>query len=394
MNPLAPVVLLLAALAGCGGAPPAEDAPAAAAPDAVTLTPAQRETAGITAETVVPVERTDTLDAPAVLALDETRTARIGAIVDGIVVATFADVGQAVEAGAVLAWIHSDVIHDAWADYRKALAERRRLVSELAFSDAAEQRAVRLFADKAIARQELERARADRVAAAEQLDVARTELRRAEEALQHLGITSGDDPTGESGEQIPVRAPYAGVVITRDVGPGTAVTPGTRLFVVSDVSVLWAQAELDETLLGRVAVGDHVQLHVPAWPDESFPGRVTMIADTVNPKTRRVTVRCEIPNAHRRLKAEMFARVALGTGTPRPQLRVPTGAVQDVGGAQVVFVEDDGGVFHPRRVVLGPEADGTVEVREGLQAGERIAVRGSFILKSELQKAALAHGDE
>jgi len=379
---------LLVVLFGCGGEPPASEQAAAPPPDVVSLTAARRETAGIVTEPVEVVTRTEALEAPAVLALDETRTARIGSFVDGMVVATFADVGQAVEAGAVLASIYSDRVHDAWADYRKALAERRRLVNELAFSKAAEERAVRLLAEKAIARQELERARADRVAAAEQLEVAATEQRRAEEVLEHLGIASGDDPQGERGERIPVRAPFAGIVIARDVGPGTAVTPGTRLFVVSDLGVLWALAEIDETELARVTVGDHVQLRVPAWPDEAFPGRVTMIADTVNPKTRRVSVRCEVPNPNRRLKADMFARVALGSGPARQQIVLPTDAVQDVGGADVVFVEESPDVFTARRVTLGGERDGMVEVRDGLRAGERVAVRGAFLLKSELEKAS------
>ena len=79
-------------------------------------------------------------------------------------------------------------------------------------------------------------------------------MRRAEEALEHLGVTNAEDPTGESGEQIPVRAPFAGVVLERLVTTGTAVTPGTALFVVSDLSTLWALAEVDETALARVAV--------------------------------------------------------------------------------------------------------------------------------------------
>jgi len=386
------IVLLLVVLFGCGGEPPPDPPTDVPAPEVVNLTPARRETAGIVTQPIEVVTRTEALEAPAVLALDETRTARIGSYVDGLVVQTLADVGQAVDAGAVLAWIYGDVVHDAWADYRKALAERRRLASELTFSRAAEERAVRLLGEKAIARQELERARADRVAAAEQLDVASAELHRAEEVLRHLGIAGGEAAHGERGEQIPVRAPFGGIVIARDVGPGSAVTPGTRMFVVSDLRVLWAVAELDETQLADVALGDHVQLRVPAWPEDAFPGRVTMIADTVNPKTRRVSVRCEIPNPDRRLKAEMFARVALGSGPPRQQLLVPTDAVQDVGGADVVFVEDPADVFRPRRVTLGAEQDGRVEVRDGVRAGERVAVRGAFLLKSELEKGSRDDG--
>ena len=388
--------LLLVAVAACGGgAPPETPSTPSPAPaeEVVVLTPAAREAAGVTS---APVERAmvaEGLEAPAVLALDETRTARVGAVVEGIVVQTFAEVGAVVRQGFVLAWLHSRVVHDAWADYRKALAERRRLASELAFAQAAEARAERLLRDKALARQDVERARADRVAVVQQLDMAGTELRRAEEALEHLGVTNKEDPSGESGEQIPVRAPFAGVVLQRDVGPGTAVTPGTQLFVVSDLSTLWALAELDETQLGAVHVGDAVQLRVPAWPDQAFAGQVTFVGDAVNPKTRRVTVRCAIPNPDRRLKAEMFATVTLGTGASRTALVVPAGAVQEMQGQPHVFVEDAAGAFRPRAVELGATLDGRVEVRSGLAQGERVATAGTFLLKSELAKGRLA-GDE
>ncbi len=385
---------IAAALAAAGvgwwlwpsGPAPAARAPAAAeAADApVTLTEDARREVGLQVEAATMAQRPDTLGANAVLVLDERRTARIGSTVEGLVVDTFSEVGDRVRAGQVLAHLHSHVVHDAWAEYRKAVAERRRAEAELAFAADGAGRAARLIADKAISAQEHERAVANRTLAAEQLEIARTEVRRTEEALEHLGITSGEDPTGESGEQIPARAPFAGVVLERLVTKGTAVTPGTTMFVVSDLSSLWAHAEIDETALARVAINRPVHLRVPAYPGETFEGRVSLIGDTVNPKTRRVIVRAIVPNPSGRLKPEMYASVEIDTGDPRDVVVVPGSAVHELDGRQVVFVEEAPGRFRPHTVTLGREQAGGVEVRSGLRAGERVATAGSFLLKSAI----------
>jgi cobalt-zinc-cadmium efflux system membrane fusion protein len=186
-----------------------------------------------------------------------------------------------------------------------------------------------------------------------------------------------------------VRSPLDGVLLQKSLTQGTAVTPGTPLFVVSDLRQLWAVAEVDETVSPLVEAGRPVSLTVAAYPGESFAGTVAFVADMVNPKTRRVTVRCTVPNPDLRLKPEMYATITLGTGEPRRVLAVPSSAVQEIDGKALVFVHD-GKTFVRREVALGPEAEGLVEVRSGLRGGERVAASGSFLLKSELLKGSLA----
>ena len=393
----AAVVLVLAAVGWWwtrAPAPTGAEAPSApATSDTVAMTADAMRDAGVAIVAAREAERADSLAANAVLALNEQRTARVGSMVEGNVVGTFKDVGDRVRAGDVLAHLHSQVIHDSWADYRKAVAERRRAETEVAFATDAAERAARLLADKAISSQEHQRALANRVSADEQLDIAKTEVRRAEEALEHLGITNSEDPTGESGEEIPVRAPFAGVVLERTVTTGTAVTPGTALFVVSDLSTLWALAEVHETMLARVAPNRPVHVRVSAYPDESFPGRVTFVGDTVNPKTRRIVVRCELPNPDGRLKPEMYSTVVLDTGQPRRVVVVPSASVQEMSGRTVVFVEEAAGRFRAREVTTGVDQDGAIEIRSGLRPGERIASAGSFLLKSAMLGAGAPEGD-
>jgi cobalt-zinc-cadmium efflux system membrane fusion protein len=308
------------------------------------------------------------------------------------VIEVFVEIGDRVGQGKELAHMIGPVVHDAWAAYRRAVAERRKAQMDLKMAVQADERARRLFTDKAISEQEVQRAAANRVAAEEGLNIVETEVRRSEEELEHLGITNSEDPTGESGEQIPVKAPLSGVVLEKLITEGTAVTPGTPLFVVSDLASLWAMAEIDETAISHVKTGLPVEVSVSAYPGEQFPGTIAWVADMVNPKTRRVTVRCAMPNPQGRLKPEMYATVLLGEGEPRPVVVVPSAAVQDIDGKPVVFVEDGKGRYRRRDITVGSDRDGLLEVRTGLREGERVVAAGAFLLKSELLKSTEPEG--
>ncbi len=384
------LTLLLATGSACTSSPPEEPAPAHDI-DAVTLTSNAEQLAGITVVTVRAESVAPQLEAVGTVALDDTRTARVGALVEGVVSATHAHVGARVRRGALLAGLHSHQVHDGWAEYRKALADRRRVEQELTFATDAVGRTERLLADSAAAPLEVERARAARAAAAEQLTMAQAEVRRTEESLAHLGLDIRETPGQPVSEIIPVRTPQAGVVLEQLVTAGTAVTPGTPMFVIADTSVLWVLAEIDEAALGQVRVGLPVRVAVSAYPDEAFAARVTMIGDTINPSTRRVVVRCEAANGDGRLKPGMFARVQFEGVPVEPRVHVPIDAVQDMGGRRVVFVPGEGGRYVARDVETGSEHDGRVEIRRGLADGDRVVTRGAFLLKSQVMGAP---GDE
>lgn len=391
----AALLAALAALAagliamGCGRqSTPAADASGSAAPrEFLSLSDTAATQAGVVIEPVAEDMRAERIKAPGRVALDETHTARIGALQEGLIVETKAQVGDRVSRRQVLAVMHSHDVHDAWAGYRKAMAERRRVEKELAFAVEAHERARRLYADKAVALQEVQRAEVDRATAAELVDTAAAEVRRSVEELEHLGISlTGSDTVNttaaQGSEQIPIRTPIGGVVLERLVTQGTTVMPSAPLFVVSDLSTLWVIAEIDESQLPRVRNGRPVEVTVAAYPSERFAGTVSFVADMVNPTTRRITVRSTVPNRDGRLKPEMFASVWLGESDPRPVLVVPQTAVQTIDGKSSVFVSLDGGRFAPRPVELGSDEGGRVEVLSGLSAGQRIVVAGSFALKS------------
>ncbi len=364
--------------------PRTDTAAPTAAPGDVELAPQALADAGVVVTSVKTMPLSDGFDANAVITLDETRTARIGSMFEGTVIRTLVEVGDRVQSGTLLAELHSHEVHDAMADYRRAIADQRKLESELAFAVDAEQRARRLLASKAISQQDLERAVVNLTSAEQQLEMARAEVGRAEESLEHLGIAVSGDPAGQKQEQIPSRSPMAGVVLERLVTPSTAVTPGSPLFVVSDLSVLWAVAEVDERRLADVKAGSPITVRVSAFGERTFVGTIGFVADAVNPTTRRVVVRGHVPNPEWLLKPGMFATVHLSTGNVHTGLAVPSKAIQDVAGRSVVFVERRPGVFGQRPVDTGGESDGWTEIRWGLRPGDRVVSEGAFLLKSEL----------
>jgi len=379
----APVVLLI--VCGCGPKPIAVTTPAPIVDgNTIVLSPQAQLDAGITTVVAEQQERGLRLQAPGVLGVDESRTARVGSVVDGKIVGLMAAVGDRVEAGQTLAEVHSHLLHEARAAYRKALAQQRHAEAQRSYAVQAHERARRLHDADALSLQEVERAWVERLAAQEEVDVSRSEVQRSVETLSHLGLAPEEDRSGEHGSQIPVRSPLAGAVLERHVTEGTAVTPGAPLFTVSDLSVLWALAEVEESKLGFLREGLTVEVRVAAYPGVVFPGKVLFVADSLDPETRRVRVRCEVPNADGRLKPQMYATISFDAGPVRSVVSVPAAAVQQSDGSAVVFVAIAADRFERRVVEAGPEVDGSTEIISGVSAGDRIASTGSFLLKSQM----------
>lgn len=360
--------------------------PGRAAMDGVVLSQTAATSSGIDVQRPTWIKRLDRLEASGVVGLNERQTARPGAIAEGIIEGVDAQPGDRVRAGARLATLHSHVVHDAWAAYFKALAERRRFENEVRYARMAEERAGRLLADKALSPQEVDRARSDRIGAEQGLAAAQAEELSATQELAHYGITARPEGNPREEDDVPVRSPLAGAVIERQVSPGAAVTPGTPLFVISDLSSVWVTAEFDESHVKSLVAGTPVEVQVTAYPGEVFRGTITAVGDVINPATRRITIRCELPNADGRLKPQMFARVILASPEPRRMLVLPERAIQEMEGQTVIFARDAHGRFQRRPVITGATVDGLTEIISGADDDDVIATAGAFLIKSELMK--------
>ena len=190
------------------------------------------------------------------------------------------------------------------------------------------------------------------------------------------------DKTGKVSKDLTFYSPITGFVTDRKVFPQTSVTPDTELYTVSDLSTVWATADIYEYEVPFVRLGQQVSLSLSYYPGKTYTGKISYIYPTVDPQTRTVKVRIQLPNPRFDLKPQMFADVQLRVdyGT---KILIPQEAVLDSGTEQQVFVVHPGGMFEPRKVTLGPVVDGNVAVLTGLKAGETVVVSGNFLIDSE-----------
>lgn len=217
---------------------------------------------------------------------------------------------------------------------------------------------------------------------------ARTAARRLEQATRERLRNWGVNDAG--GAHQTFRSPVAGVVLDKTAVEGMRFMPGTSVFRVADLSRVWVIADVYEQDLERVRVGQRAQVTIDALPDRQFEARVTYLYPTLNAPTRTTPVRLELDNRDGLLRPGMFAHVDLATGGNTPRLVVPTSAVIDTGMRQIVLLALDGGRFKPQPVTLGLRGRDRVEVREGLEAGQRVVVSANFLIDAESNlKAAL-----
>ena len=172
-----------------------------------------------------------------------------------------------------------------------------------------------------------------------------------------------------------LRAPFAGVLGIRQVSPGALVTPGTAIATLDDISRVYVDFPLPEAQLGRAAPGQPVRARVEAYPDRPFVGNVQVVDARIDPVTRAVQVRADLPNPQRLLRPGMLVNIELA-GAAHSALLVPEIAVNQNAGDSFVFRVGTGDTVEQTKVQLGARRDGKVEVVGGLMAGDRIVVDG------------------
>jgi cobalt-zinc-cadmium efflux system membrane fusion protein len=310
------------------------------------------------------------VDLPARLVWNEERTQRIVPAFAGRVAAIRADLGQRVQAGATLALLASPDFGQAQADTAKAHADQ-------VLAQQALERQRELFAAGIVARKELEQAEADAAR-------AHAESARALARTQLYGGGAGVS------QQLALRSGIDGVVVERNLNPGQELRPdqgGPALFVVTDPRSLWVQIDAREGDLDSLRPGDSFTLQVPSYPGETFTGRVTATADAIDPTTRTLKVRGLVPNADRRLKAEMLATARVNESRSGGVV-VPAEAVTLTGATHTVYVQREAGVFEPRTVTLGHEGPRDAIVATGLSAGDKVVTQNVLLLARQFQMLA------
>lgn len=392
--------LLVAAIStGCSKAPAPETSNASIATrsDVVKLQP--DETSGIEVEIVTPQAIEGSIKATGKILVPENNTATIGPVHEGRIVKLYAGQGSVVRKGQRLADLESGDIDEAKAEYLKALADlenaNRTSAAEIKFNQATYDR-TKLLVDKEIspaknlqqAEHDLELAKANGANAIESANVAVANARRH---LLILGLSNAAIDNLRTNQKLAssvfsLNAPISGIVTDRNASLGATVGTDANVFKIIDLSSVWIDANIFEKDLERVKLGEMVNVTVPAFPGSTFTGRIILVSSVVDPDTRTVSVRTEVPNTDRRLKPDMFANVEIVSAARETALTVPLSAVLDDNGKQIVFVAD-GNEYKKREVTLGLKGDDRVEIAQGIIAGDKVVVKGNYLLLQQSQAA-------
>lgn len=306
---------------------------------------------------------------------NELFLSRIGANVTGRVSEILGIPGQVVKQGDILAKITSTELTQSQLAYLKA-----RSASQLA--DQAANRARILYKEDVIALAELQRRESE-------ASSAKAEFRAANDQLRVQGMDQPSiDRLAKSGlieSTNNVIATIPGEIVERKINKGQVVQPAEALFTVADLSSLWAVSEIPESNAYLIHKGQKITLIIPALRNAEVEGVVAHVDSIVNPQTRTVVVRMEVPNKDGLIKPGMLATMMIES-QPTERLLVPASAVIREDNHDHVFIRQDDETYRMVTVKLGPEGKGYRPVISGLKEGQEIAVNGAFHLNAERKR--------
>lgn len=318
------------------------------------------------------------LRVPGRVEADETLVARVHSPVTGRIAELEVIEGQAVKRGQLLAVLHSTELSDSQFGYLKAFSQRQ-------LAQRAAARARQLLQAGVIGEAELQRRDSEFSQAAAAVATWRDQLKV-------LGMTDESVAKLESTQQVNslyhLVASIDGTVLERRVTVGQVLQPADTAFVVADLSRVWLVADVPEQVSGNIAVGKAVQAEIPALPDLSVRGVVSFVSATVNPETRTVRARMNLPNPNSRYKPAMLA-VMLLQDRPVKEKVIPLGAVVREGNVDHVFVQTSRDSFVLRAVSLGAEFGDRRVLSGGIREGEKLVLDAAFHVNNERKRLAL-----
>jgi cobalt-zinc-cadmium efflux system membrane fusion protein len=314
---------------------------------------------------------------------NQDRIAHLGPRLRGRVQEVRATLGQRVNQGDILAVINSVELGRAKVSYLNARAQ-------LDLARKTYDREKDLYDKEVVSERKLLATEAAFNQATAELATATQALRLYDLTEQEIQELQYEDPRASL---FPIRAPFAGKIIEKEVALSEVVNPDSTLFALADLSRVWIWIDLYENSLRHVSLEDHVEVRLDAYPDALFKGRISYLGDEVDGDTRTLRARIDVANPRGEIRPGLFARVRLSSldatskAVDEPSLPlVPEGALQRDGTEFIVFVALAENQFERREVRPGRKSGGWVEILEGLEGGEPVVVEGSFLLKSEASK--------
>jgi cobalt-zinc-cadmium efflux system membrane fusion protein len=235
---------------------------------------------------------------------------------------------------------------------------------------------------------ELQEARAE-------VETSGVDLRHIQDEMRSLGVTvSLDEPDDHAKDTslVAVRAPLSGVITERKFNSGAGIEAAVPIFAISNLSTVYVIANVPEANVGKLSIGSIAEITSPSIG--TINGRIAYIDPRLDETSRTARVRLEVPNGNNRLRAGMFTEVGFQTGTNAAdgeELAIPSEAVQREGEKTVVFVpkESEPGAFEIREIQVGSDTGGFTRIKSGLEIGEKVVTKGSFTLKTQMQKGEM-----
>jgi cobalt-zinc-cadmium efflux system membrane fusion protein len=306
----------------------------------------------------------------------------------GRIVRLLAKPGDMVEPGSPLFEIDTPDLMQTESDLLAATSALAKANTALNLAHRTESRLQDLYLHKAVALKDWEQAQSDLHNAENDVRAAAAVVAATRGRLRVLGKSEAEIMRLEGGKGIDrvarVVSPIAGTVIARKVGPGQYVRPDNAepLFVTADLTTMWMLANVTETDVPLIHVGQQTEVHVLAYPDAVFTARIEYIGAAMDATTHRINVRCVVDNRDQRLKPEMYATFRIVTNEAVQSLAVPVSALVREGETASVWVAQQEQGFAQRTVTVGLEQEGYAQVLSGLQSGEYVAAEGSLFLSN------------
>jgi cobalt-zinc-cadmium efflux system membrane fusion protein len=338
------------------------------------------ELAGITTGRPLQGEAASTIQLLGEVRFDGNRLARITPLASGVLTKINADVGQVVEANAVLAVVNAPEVAEAKADYLSARTDLQKWQT-------ASKRQRQLFEDRIGSQRAMEEADAS----SKQAQVA---SRLARQRLLNLGFSSSAlAKLRDSSSGLNLRAPFKGSVVSRTAVLGEAVDTSKALFEIADLSQMWVELSVPVEQAGSIREGTAITVSVRSLEGPPIEGHITWVSPLTDERTRMVSARGLLPNENQVLRHGMFANVSAEVTTHDQAVRLPASAVHQIDNLPFVFVQIEKDLFAARRVKVGKRLP-TDEflVLAGIETHDEIVMTGGFSIKSALLAERLGAG--
>ena len=360
------------------GANPVADPRAATSRDPVTsleLTPSQLSAINIepVGSHLFPVEK-DTVGS---ISFADDLSVQVFPSYQGKILKALVELGDSVQKGQPLYTMESPDLIQAESTLIGAAATLELTSKELARA--------RDLSTKGVSERELEQAISDQQTAEGALKAARDAVRvfgKTETEIDQMIASRKIDPA------LVVRSPISGQITAFNAPVGLLAQPGNppAPYTVTNIAVKWMLADVVESDIGLLKVGEPVAVTVMAYPDRKFRGKISKIYAGVDPNTHRATVRSEIADRENALRPGMLANFVIHVKQPVKAIAIPAnGVVREPDGTMIAWVTSDRHSFSQKVIKTGLRADGQVQILEGLQPGELAVTDGAVFLSNMLE---------